>query len=116
MSELNFEDAATPTTLKIDKQFTFDLSERNKHVCKMYDISDTTVKDSFECDFNLDFDWNVGLIVGQSGTGKTTIAKEKLKDYQLFQKHEWDGTKSVIDNFNSNIDVDDVITSLTKVL
>ena len=115
MSELNFEDAATPTTLKIDKQFTFDLSERNKHVCKMYDISDTTVKDSFECDFNLDFDWNVGLIVGQSGTGKTTIAKEKLKDYQLFQKHEWDGTKSVIDNFNSNIDVDDVITSLTKV-
>ena len=27
MSELNFEDAATPTTLKIDKQFTFDLSE-----------------------------------------------------------------------------------------
>ena len=53
----------------------------------MYDISDTTVQDSFECYFHLDFDWNVGLIVVQSGTGKTTIAKEKLKDYQLFQKH-----------------------------
>ena len=90
---------------EIVKSFTINDSTRNDYVKKMYDISFDEVVDTFPIDFSIDFNWNVGLIVGQSGTGKTTIAKEKFKNFHLFDKHHWDYTKSVVDNFHSKLDI-----------
>ena len=68
------------------------------------------VKGMFDCQFNEvkkeynvnipieDMDWNVGLIVGASGTGKTTIAKNAFKGYKLFKGYEWNGA-SILDDF-----------------
>lgn len=99
----------------IHKKTSFESTERNAHVCKMYDIQSNDIVDSFVVNFDLNFDWNIGLIVGQSGTGKTTIAKDKFKDYYLFKKHEWNADKSIIDNFADHLHADKIIESLTKV-
>ena len=89
---------------EIAKSFTINNSTRNAYVKKMYDISFDEVVDTFPIDFSIDFNWNVGLIVGQSGTGKTTIAKEKFKNFHLFDNHHWDYTKSVVDNFHQDLE------------
>lgn len=41
-----------------------------------YDLQNRTVEERFAGDIQLPANWQVGLIVGASGTGKTTIAKE----------------------------------------
>ena len=109
-----FEDIEAPIT-EITKSFNINKSDRNDYVRKMYDITFDEVVDKFPVDFNVDFDWNIGLIVGQSGTGKTTIAKEKFKDFHLFESHEWDPVSSVVDNFNADLKESKIIESLTKV-
>ena len=100
---------------KITKITTFDKTDRNNFICKMYDISFNEIVDEFLVDFTTDFDWNIGLIVGQSGTGKTTIAKEKFKDFYLFKEHKWDSNKSIVDNFDESLSSEKIIESLTKV-
>lgn len=99
----------------IKKEIQFSKTDRNNHVCKMYDIDFDVIKDEFIANFDVNFEWNIGLIVGQSGTGKTTIAKEKFKDFYFFKNHDWDNSKSVIDNFNQDLSTDKIIESLTKV-
>lgn len=108
-----FESQEQNTIIK--KSTKFEKTNRNEFVCKMYDISFDEIKDEFLVNFETDFDWNIGLIVGQSGTGKSTIAKEKFKDFYLFKEHKWDDKKSVIDNFDENIKTEKIIESLTKV-
>jgi ABC-type lipoprotein export system ATPase subunit/GNAT superfamily N-acetyltransferase len=99
----------------IRKSTTFDSTERNNYICKMYDINFNEIKDEFIANFDVDFEWNIGLIVGQSGTGKTTIATDKFKDFYLFKEHFWDSKKSIVDNFNNDLSSDKIIESLTKV-
>lgn len=102
-------------TTTITKKTKFDKTERNNYICKMYDISFDEIVDEFLVNFETDFDWNIGLIVGQSGTGKTTIAKEKFKEFYLFKEHKWDESKSIVDNFDASLSSDKIIESLTKV-
>lgn len=45
-----------------------------------YDLADNAVEEHFVGDIDLPEDWQIGLIVGNSGTGKTTIAKELFAD------------------------------------
>jgi len=99
----------------ITKKTKFDKTERNNFICKMYDISFDEIVDEFMVNFETNFDWNIGLIVGQSGTGKTTIAKEKFKDFYLFKEHKWDESKSIVDNFDVSLSSEKIIESLTKV-
>lgn len=42
------------------------------------------------------FDWNIGVIYGSSGSGKTSI----LKDFGIIQKANFDNDKSLISNFD----------------
>lgn len=50
--------------------------------------------------------WNIGLIVGASGTGKTTIAKEIFND--CFVNNFEYTHKSVIDDMPNNVSVDEI--------
>lgn len=45
-----------------------------------FDLQTENIKEHFSGNINLPKDWSVGLIVGNSGTGKTTIAKELFPD------------------------------------
>src|SRR5437879_3672768 len=44
-----------------------------------------------------DGDWNVGLIFGASGTGKSTIAKQLWPDAYI-RGFSYDGSKAVVDD------------------
>ena len=45
-----------------------------------FDLQSESVEERFVGQIDLDYDWQIGLIVGNSGTGKTTIAKELFPD------------------------------------
>lgn len=68
-------------------------------VKSMFDCDMDVVKKEFDVNIPIEgMKWNIGLIVGASGTGKTTIAKNVFKNFKLFSGFEWNGT-SIIDDF-----------------
>lgn len=66
---------------------------------------------------NLDIDdgnWNIGLIVGASGCGKTTIARELFGD-NVISGYQWDGDKSILDGFPQGMSIKDITGLLCSV-
>lgn len=58
--------------------------------------------------------WQVGLIVGASGAGKTTIAKKAFGEQAYFKGHTW-GESSILNDFNESLNVKDITDSLSHV-
>ena len=73
--------------------------EYTKYVCESFDIQDTQ-KTIVEIAVNLDecknFDWQIGVVYGGSGSGKTTI----LKHFGTIQEVIFDSNKALISNFD----------------
>lgn len=82
----------------------------------MFDIQDLTASTvTWRVDLPIDeFDWNIGLIVGSSGSGKTTIA-EKLFKNNIVKDYEWDEQRSILDCFDSELSIKDITSLLTSV-
>jgi ABC-type polar amino acid transport system ATPase subunit len=59
-------------------------------------------------------DWGVGLIVGASGSGKTTIAKRAFEDAMFFEGHQW-GRNSLLDDFAKDLDIKQITDALSHV-
>ena len=84
------------------------------------------VKSMFDCDmdvitkeFNVNIPiegtkWNIGLIVGASGTGKTTIARKVFEDFRFFDGFDWAG-QSIIDDFGDEHSAKEITEILSKV-
>ena len=53
---------------------------RVESVMGTFDLQIDNVKEHFVGDIDLPNDWHIGLIVGRSGSGKTTIARELFGD------------------------------------
>lgn len=64
----------------IVKRVTAPKSFRTSAIISNFDIDTAHIDEHFKGDIDLTGKWQVGLIVGGSGTGKTTIAKEVFKD------------------------------------
>lgn len=77
-----------------------------------YDLQTNKVTEHFEGDINLPEKWNVGIIVGRSGTGKTTIAKELFGQY--IKTFEY-SAECVLDDFPKNATMHEIETALTSV-
>lgn len=56
--------------------------------------------------------WQVGLIVGSSGSGKTVIAKHLYGDIEVPLK--WDG-KAVIDDFDDSLTIQEIVAACSAV-
>jgi GNAT superfamily N-acetyltransferase len=81
----------------------------------MFDCDMDSVKKIFDVHIPIEgMDWNVGLIVGASGTGKTTIAKRAFPDFDFFSGFEWTG-ESIIDDFPAEISAKKITEILSKV-
>lgn len=75
-----------------------------------FDIDKDEISENFEISFEFPEKWNVGVIVGASGTGKSTIAKE------LFEIDEFHyGNQAIIDEIKTDKSVDEIIDLFNKV-
>lgn len=86
-------------------------SFRQKSLIGQYDLPLNGIEQHFKGDYKLPDQWNIGLIVGNSGTGKTSIAKNVFGE---FNKNIWN-EKSIIDNFNENMSLDEITYCLGSV-
>jgi ABC-type ATPase with predicted acetyltransferase domain len=89
---------------------------RTEKVVGMFDVPMTgRLVKSWEVNLPIEsLNWNVGLIVGASGAGKTTIAKRAFDDAVFFESHEW-GKSSFLNDFQSSLDIKTITDSLSHV-
>jgi len=102
--KLQTEIARTPRVMQLEGMF--DLQAAEYSVTEIQNtIPDLSIRD-----------WNVGLIVGPSGAGKTTVAREMFGN-QLLQteKMVWDNKSAVIDNFPKELAIRDITEMLSSV-
>jgi len=93
--------------------------ERTPRVMQMESIFDVPPRErdalTWQVDLPLDArDWNVGLIVGHSGCGKSTIINEIFKKH-IAGEFDWPEDKSILDAFPSDMGIKDVTTLLSSV-
>ena len=92
----------------------FDIVKNNKpintfrvsKICADFDVKFEHSNEHFEGDINLPEKWNIGVIVGKSGTGKTTIAKELFGDHYFYNQEY--SKASVIDDMPSDMSVEEI--------
>lgn len=102
-----------PSSKFVVESKSSDSFKANK-VKSMFDCDMDTVRKEFDVNIPIEnIKWNVGLIVGASGTGKTTIARKVFKDFRFFDGFEWDG-ESIIDDFGEH-SAKDITEILSKV-
>lgn len=76
-------------------------SFRNLSIIEQYDLQiKDVIQETFSGQIDLSNNWQIGCIVGNSGTGKTTLAREIFGDnYMETQEY---GDKSVLDEMPEN--------------
>jgi len=98
----------------IVKQIDPEITYRVSSVINAFDLPTSKIKESFSGDIDLENkDWNIGLIVGSSGTGKTTIAKEVFPDSYIFEQSY--GARSVVDDMPENKGIKEITKAFTSV-
>lgn len=99
----------------VTRQSPVDTSSfRYQYIQATYDLKMDKIVENFKGDINPPKGWKIGLIVGPSGTGKTTIAKELYGDY-IFDEWEHDDSKSVIDEMPKGKTMDEITRMFTIV-
>jgi len=102
--------------IKFVKEIDYKSSFRTEQVCGIYDLNPTQkLKKEFSFDLDLENqDWQIGLIVGTSGAGKSSLAKELFKDnYDV--KYKWSDNSSFLNDFSKNININIITTCLSNV-
>ncbi len=93
-------------TIHILKESTITNSFNNDCIKSIFDITQDKV--IYEKEHKLYYDeiqdWNIGVIYGNSGSGKTLLGKEiaKRENIPIIEFLEWDNSKNIIENFNSD--------------
>lgn len=100
-------------SFEIVKQIEPKSSFRVQAILGRYDLQSTRVRECFSGEIDTEGDWQIGLIVGNSGTGKTIISR------QLFGTSYLEGVDyaadSVIDDMPPAASVDDITAMLSLV-
>lgn len=98
----------------IVREINPDLTYRVSSVVSAFDLDLQHVKEHFTGNIDLaGKEWNVGLIVGGSGTGKSTIAKEVFPEAYIVG-YEYN-KKSVIDDMPQDKSIKDIEKTFTSV-
>lgn len=99
--------------LKFDFSFETKIEDsfRSKALIGQYDLENKNIIQKFYGDHKLPNKWNVGLIVGNSGTGKTSIAKNVFGETKNLI---WD-KNSIINNFDKNLKLEEITFALGSV-
>lgn len=95
-------------TFDIVRKSEVDRTFRTSRISNDYDIELKDIEERFTGDIELPDEWQIGLIVGNSGTGKTTIATEMFGDHMKNSHGGGFSSKSVIDDM-PKVSFDEII-------
>ena len=90
----------------IVKQSNISNSFRVKKIQADFDVKPEHSTEHFKGEIIMPDNWSIGVIVGGSGTGKSSIANELFKN-ELVKQFEYN-SESVIDDMPKNCSVDDI--------
>tara|TARA_R100001198_G_scaffold95047_2_gene79935 strand:+ start:235 stop:1308 length:1074 start_codon:yes stop_codon:yes gene_type:complete len=103
------------SSVKFLKETEYKPTFRTEQICGIYDlVPEKKLKKEFDFDVDLNFDWQVGLIVGTSGSGKTSLAKQLFKDNYI-RSFKWDNNSAFINEFPKNISIKEISKCLANV-
>lgn len=88
-------------------------SFRVASVMGKFDLDSNHIREQFVGSFDIPNNWNVGLIVGSSGTGKTTIARELFEDAYITD-FEYDA-ECILDDMPKSKSVDEITSVFNSV-
>lgn len=69
---------------------------------------------SLSAQMPLDDNWQIGLITGPSGSGKSSLAKKLWPD-SIISAHDWPENKSVIDGFPGSVGIKEIVAAMSSV-
>lgn len=78
-----------------------------------FDLPSEHIIETFSGNIDIDDNWQIGLIVGKSGTGKTTIAKELFPDAYIIN-HKY-AESSILDDMPKNKSVEEITSAFNAV-
>lgn len=100
-------------SFNIIKKSNPDKTYRVSSVMSSFDLDIEKVCENFEGSIDIDGkEWNIGLIVGGSGSGKSTIANEVFGSH--FMEYDYK-SKAVIDDMPKNKSIKDITKAFTSV-
>lgn len=101
-------------SFNIVKEINPDITYRVSSVVSAFDLDLQHVKEHFKGNIDIEGkDWHVGIIVGGSGTGKSTIAKEIFADAYI-KGYEYTAA-SIIDDMPAGKSVKEIEKTFTSV-
>lgn len=88
---------------------------RVKQMSGMFDVAPAAISEqTWQVDLELPESWHIGVILGASGSGKTTVARE-LFGKQLVERWDWPKDKSILDGFPAGMSIKDITGLLSSV-
>lgn len=79
-----------------------------------FDLPSGSIKEQFTGSFNMPDEWSIGVIVGNSGTGKTTIMNEVFSKYKI-KPFKFKKDHSVVDGMPKNKSVEEIVKMFNSV-
>ena len=97
----------------IIKKSNPELTFRVSSIIGKFDLQNKQITEHFKGNIELPNDWSIGLIVGKSGTGKTTIAKQLFEDaYITNYKYS---KQSILDDMPSDATISEITKTFNSV-
>lgn len=96
--------------IKFIKQSKINNSFNNEYIKSKFDFHKNEIIEEFHVDVDMPKEWSIGAIIGNSGTGKSSIAKE------LFTIEQFEyGNESVVDELGYLANIDEIIKTFNSV-
>lgn len=98
----------------IIKESKYKKTFRNESIKGQFDLNIESIKEEFKGNIDIENkDWNVGLIVGSSGSGKSTIAKQVFEENYINKLNY--GSESVIDEMPKDKSTQEITKTFNSV-